>query len=255
MVNPLTNDEIESYRSTGWLVARNALSSEEVTVLQAETRRLLASPELTDPNNIRSGHRTINDEVRVEKLDPVHDVSPVLADLVADERILSPLRDLFNDEPKLFKDKLIFKLPGQTGYAMHQDASWWQGFPYENLVSVMVAVDSATAENGAVEFFPGQHQKLRSTPGELRNMNESERDAVDTSNGQILETQAGDLVFFSSLVPHRSGTNTADVSRSQLYLTYSPASSGDLYKAHYQHYRRYAYGAQLSDPANPLHYR
>src|SRR5690606_30581438 len=136
MVNPLTDEAIESYHNTGWLVARGALSSEEVAVIQAETRRLLAADDLTDPNNIRSGHRTINGELRVEKLDPVHDVSPVLAALVADERILSPVRDIFNDEPKLFKDKLIFKLPGQTGYAMHQDASWWQGFPYENLISV-----------------------------------------------------------------------------------------------------------------------
>lgn len=255
MVNPLTSAEIEGYHDTGWLIARGALTSTEVEVLQADCRRLQSVPELVDPDNIRSGHRTIDGLLRLEKLDPVHDVSPALADLVSDQRILSPLRDLYLDEPKLFKDKLIFKLPGQTGYSMHQDASWWQGFPYQSLISVMVAIDGATAENGALELFPGQHHDLLSTPGELRNMNAEERDGVDTSNGVVLETEPGDLVFFHSLVPHRSGTNTADVSRTQLYLTYSPAKDGELYQAHYQHYRRYAYGDKLTDPGSPLYYR
>lgn len=38
---------------------------------------------------------------------------------------------------------------------MHQDASWWQGFPIEGLLSVMVAIDGATTANGGLELFPG----------------------------------------------------------------------------------------------------
>lgn len=73
---------------------------------------------------MRSAHREVAGARRLEKLDPVHDVSDVISALVRDERILSPLRDVFLDEPKLFKDKLIFKLPGQPGYGMHQDAGF-----------------------------------------------------------------------------------------------------------------------------------
>jgi len=250
----LSNDEIANYHQKGYRVVRGAFNATEVAVLKAETERLRQTDWLVDPNNIRSGHRTINGELRVEKLDPVQDVSPVMAALVRDERIISPLRDLWNDEPLLFKDKLIFKLPGQTGYTMHQDASFWQGFPYEDLVSVMVAVDGANAENGGLELFPGQHHKFLSTPGELRNMNAEEIAQVDTSVGELVETEPGDLIFFSSLVPHRSGTNTAKVSRSQLYLTYGPSKHGDLYKAHYQHYRRYAYGDKLNG-STPYYYK
>lgn len=242
----MSNSEIADYHAKGYRIVRGAFTPSEVAVLKAETERLRQDPRLVDQHNVRSAHRTVNGEVRVEKLDPVHDVSPVLAALVRDERITSPLRDIWLDEPLLFKDKLIFKLPGQPGYSMHQDAGFWQGFPYQDLVSVMVAIDGANAENGGLELFPGQHQKLLTTPGELRNMNADEIALVDTSGGQLVETQPGDLIFFGSLVPHRSGPNTAQVSRSQLYLTYCPSKHGDLYRAHYQHYRRYAFGDKLN---------
>ncbi|MFW6600417.1 phytanoyl-CoA dioxygenase family protein [Propionibacteriaceae bacterium Y2011] len=255
MATLLTNEQIAAYRTKGYLVIRSALTEHEVAVLQQECVRLRETPHLVDPNNIRSGHRVIDGEQRIEKIDPCHDASPVLADLVADERILSPLRDIYLDEPKLFKDKLIFKLPGQPGYGMHQDAGWWQGFPYEQLTSVMVAIDGANAANGGLELFPGCHHELRSTPGVLQNMGPDAIAEIDESTGELVETRAGDLIFFNSLVPHRSGTNAADVSRTQLYLTYSPAAAGDLYRAHYQHYRRYAYGEKLTEPGNTYYFR
>lgn len=239
--------QIAEYHSKGYMVLRGVLDAAEIAVLKAEVERLQATPYLVDRSNIRSAHRKVNGERRLEKLDPVHDVSPALSALVRDERILSPLRDMYLDEPKLFKDKLIFKLPGQSGYGMHQDAGFWQGFPFESLISVMVAIDSATAENGGLEVFPGQHHQLLTTPGELRNMNADEIAKVDTSDGELVETQPGDMIFFGSLVPHRSGPNTANVSRTQLYLTYGPAAAGDLYTAHYQHYRRYAFGSRLAE--------
>ncbi|MFC7621111.1 phytanoyl-CoA dioxygenase family protein [Microlunatus sp. GCM10028923] len=253
-VSVMDDAELAGFHAKGYLVLRGVLDRAEIVVLKAEVERLQATPQLVDPNNIRSAHRKVDGELRLEKLDPVHDVSPVLTDLVQDERILSPLRDIFLDEPKLFKDKLIFKLPNQPGYGMHQDAGFWQGFPYESLISVMVAIDAATAENGGLELFPGQHHRLRTTPGELRNMNAEEIAGVDTTGSELVETQPGDVIIFGSLVPHRSGPNQADVSRTQLYLTYSPAASGDLYQAHYQHYRRYAFGSRLAqDPQ--LHFR
>lgn len=241
----LSRAQVEEYHELGYMVLRGVFTTPEIAVVKAETERMRHDPGLTDVHNIRSAHRTINDEVRLEKLDPVHDVSPVMADLVQDERIISPLRDIWNDEPVLFKDKLIFKLPEQTGYGMHQDAGFWQGFPYQDLISVMVAIDGANAENGGLEVFPGQHHELRTTPGELRNMADDEIAKVDTSNGELVETEPGDLIIFSSLVPHRSGPNNATVSRSQLYLTYGPSKHGNMYKAHYQHYRRYAFWDRL----------
>lgn len=70
-------------------------------------------------------------------------------------------------------------------------------------------------------------------------MNQEEIDEIDLSTGQIVETEPGDIIIFHSYTPHQSGANNSEISRKQLYLTYSPAKNGQLYKAHYQHYQRY----------------
>lgn len=236
----LSGEQIAAYHRDGYLVLRGVLSEREARVLQAECDKLLEPSPYVDPLNVRAGHRTYpGGKVMVEKLDPVHDISAVLTELVADERIVAPLRDLYMDEPLLFKDKLIFKLPGAGGYTMHQDAAFWEIFPYRDLISVMVAIDGATAENGAVELFAGYHDRFRGEP--LRNFNEAEAATIEESRGQLAETEPGDLVLFSALTPHRSGPNTSDTSRKQLYLTYSPARNGQLYRAHYQHFQRYTH--------------
>lgn len=237
----LSEEQLQTYNEQGYLVLRGVFTEHEAKVIQTECEQLLTLGDYTDKFNIRAGHKVYTDgRVAIERLDPVHDISAVFSDLVKDERILSPLRDIYLDEPLLFKDKLIFKLPGASGYSMHQDASWWQGFPIEGLISVMVAIDGATTANGGLELFPGYHQKLRSTPGELRNMNATEIAEIDPQKGVIVETNPGDMIIFHSFTPHQSGANLSDVSRKQLYLTYTPSKNGNLYKAHYQHYQRYS---------------
>ncbi|WP_165972047.1 phytanoyl-CoA dioxygenase family protein [Paenibacillus piri] len=239
MINSLTFDQLEEYNKKGFLVLRNVFSEYEVAVWNAEIERLLHS-EYIDPNNVRVNYRKWDSgESVIEKFDPIQDISPVIASLTQDNRILNPLRDIYMDEPLLFKDKLIFKLPGNSGYTMHQDAAFWQPFPMEGLISVMVAIDGATTENGALELFPGYHDRLISAAGEVRNFNAEEAALVDPNKGELYETNPGDIIIFHSFVPHQSGVNNTDSSRKQLYLTYSPAQNGQLYEWHYRHYQKY----------------
>lgn len=251
----LTYEQLESYRQKGYLVLRRQFSKHEVALWHAESDRLINLEEIIDPLNARIGFRKMDGKPYVEKFDPLVDISPVFRQLSQDERILAPLRDIYMDEPLLFKDKLIFKFPGVSGYTMHQDASYWQGFPFEGLVSIMVAIDGASRENGGLELFPGYHDRLRSTPGELRNMTKEEAATIDLSTGELVETEPGDLILFHSLTPHQSGPNTAQVSRRQLYLTYSPSKNGQLYKAHYQHFHRYSARSKSAEEANQRYFK
>lgn len=230
----------DTFRDKGYVVLRGLFGAGEVEAWQRESDRLLGLSHIIHEDNIRIGFRTKpTGEKYIEKFDPLVDISPVFKSLARDERILGPLKEIYDDQALLFKDKLIFKMPGVAGYTMHQDATYWQPFPYESLISVMVGIDGADAENGGLELFPGYHDRLLSPPGELRNMNEQEIKMIDTSKGELIETSPGDIILFHSLAPHRSGHNTSSRTRRQLYLTYCAAKHGDLYDAHYEHYRRY----------------
>ncbi len=250
----LTADQIAAYHAAGYLHLPGVFSAAETSTWHAECDRLQAS-DLVHADNLRTRFRTLPDGTTVlEKFDPVTDVSPVFQSIAADERITVPLTDLFGEAPLLFKDKLIFKPAGATGYGAHQDQIWWQPFPSEKLVSVMVAVDGANAANGAIEMVAGHHQRLLVPVGEMRGLT-AEEQAPFADLWQLVETEPGDILIFHCLTPHRSGTNVSDVSRRQFYPSYAAKSYGDLYEAHYEHYRWYAERGLSDEAKGRLFYR
>jgi hypothetical protein len=236
----LNAEQIRSYRESGYLRLPGVFPPAQVTVWSAECDRLRDDPELVHPDNLRTRFRRVGKGPPVlERYDPVVDVSPVFQALAADPRLTGVVGELLGEEPLLFKDKLIFKLPGMSGYQMHQDGSWWQGFPVDAILTAMVAIDGAAADNGALEVFAGYHDRLLSAPGELRNMNGIEMRRIDGARARLLEMKPGDVALVHSLTPHRSGTNASSRSRRQLYLTYSAGRYGDLWRAHREHLRAY----------------
>jgi ectoine hydroxylase-related dioxygenase (phytanoyl-CoA dioxygenase family) len=236
----LTAEQVAAYDRDGFLIVRNVFDREEIAALAAEAETLVQRKELIDTQNIRcrwSDHATTG-ECTFDCFDPVIDIGPVCRFFAYDERILSPLRQLYRDEAFLFKDKLIFKRPGVKGYQLHQDYIGWPEFP-ESFVTVIVAIDPTEAENGATEVFPGYHRQGYLSPkdGEYHQL---PLDAVDESTGVMLELQPGDIAVFSGFTPHRSAPNGSDRWRRQLYLSYNAArDGGDQRDAHYRQFHEW----------------
>lgn len=233
MTATLTPLQLETYHRKGYVSLPGLFRDDEVTRWAAECERLLRLG-LANKNNIRTPVQFITKDFWiVDRLDPVVDISDVFRDLANDERLRGVLRNILDDEPILFKDRLIYKMIGMRGYPIHQDYSWWQEFPQE-LVNVAIAIDGADAENGALELFPGYHHRLLSTPGEMRHMNAEESQQINFASGELMTTNPGDLIIFDSMTPHRSGPNMSNRLRRQFYLTYSPARNGDFYQRQLQ---------------------
>ncbi len=225
---------VRDYWRDGYVALRGLFGTEEIAAWSAECDRLLHS-DLVQPHNVRTPFR-FNSGNAPERIDPVLDISPIFAGLINDPRILTIVEAIFQDTPLLFKDKLIFKAPGTDGYSMHQDQAWWQMCSADDMLSVSIQVDGATAANGCIELFPGYHDRLLTPAGTLCNFRAEERAQVDLSKGEKIETQPGDVLIFHSLAPHQSSTNLANVSRRSLYLTFSAARVGDLYREHLEKY-------------------
>lgn len=146
-----------------------------------------------------------------------------------------PLRhlcsQLFSEEAALFKEKINFKLPGGAGFAAHQDSPAYTcvGLGQDH-ISVMVAVDAATINNGCLEVAPGKYTKGQ-VP--LTSDGVVEQTVEATMPFQPVICPAGTVMFFSGYLPHRSGANTSTTSRRALYVTYNPLSQGDLHEKYY----------------------
>lgn len=228
---------VARYRDTGYLVLPGLFSAEEVATWDRAIGQVLDSG-IVDPKNHRTPFRKNAKEVP-ERIDPIIDIAPVFAGVVKDPRITDVVDAILGGTSELFKDKLIFKAPGVEGYAMHQDASWWQMMPLppEDLLSVSIAIDPATPDHGCIELFKGYRDRLLSTPGEKRNMNAQEAKDIDDADGELIQTQPGDVVIFHALTPHRSSKNTTHTYRRSFYLTYNAGIHGDLYHDFYQNDR------------------
>jgi ectoine hydroxylase-related dioxygenase (phytanoyl-CoA dioxygenase family) len=228
----LTDAQARDYHEVGYLVVRKLFADDEVAALAAEAETLFNRSELIDTQNIRcrwQNHAETN-ECRFDCFDPVIDIGPVCRYFAFDDRILDVLRGIYQDQAYLFKDKLIFKPPAATGYALHQDFIGWKEFP-ESFITVIVAIDANGASNGATEVFPGAHKQGYLSPrdGEYHQLS---LDAIEEKSGVTLDLAPGDNALFGGFMPHRSGPNLRW--RRQLYLSYNAGrDGGDQREAHY----------------------
>jgi len=225
----------DAYHHDGFVVVQALFDRDAVAGWQAECERLWHDEQLADPESFRvDSRKTLRGASIAERMDPVIDVSPLFATLARHPDILGIGTVLLGEEPVLFKDKLIFKMPGTTGYPLHQDFAYITdfGFSGDRQLAACLVIDETNPANGATEFFPGMHhQLLAAPPGRPGEVDEH---LVDLSTGIQPSLSPGDVLFFHALCPHRAGPNTTELPRRLLFLTYNGRSTGDLYATYYQ---------------------
>jgi hypothetical protein len=140
--------------------------------------------------------------------------------------------ELFNEPAVLFKDKLNYKMPGGGGFLAHQDATAYKPDEFASMhISVMVAVDQARHDDvGPLQFAKGRHKEgiFPNTKGVI------EKAVEDSLTFEPFYAERGDIVFFSSYIPHRSFHNTSNNSRRLAYLTFNKESEGNFHDAYYK---------------------
>jgi len=161
-----------------------------------------------------------------DRIDPLLDVSRVFKKLSKDPRIVKPVEDALDGHSKVIKAKLITKRPGTHGYGLHQDYPYWQNFglPADSMLTVQVAIDPSSDENGGVELWPSRHREILPPPAE--NPLDVAESAVALDEAELIPLGTGDLLFFHSLVPHRSAPNKSNQSRRAVFITYGRLAYG-----------------------------
>jgi hypothetical protein len=230
-------EQRDFYHREGFLVLRDFFPSALLTEAVVEAEALRGRHDLIAVENLRCRWQTnvITGACEFETFDPVLDLSPACARIAEDPGLRALLNILYDDEPCLFKDKLIFKPPGVKGYGLHQDWIAWPGFP-RSFLTVLVPFDRADADNGCTEVFPGYHLHGSLSP-EDGQYHELSLEKVDLARGVQLELEPGDLAMFGGFTPHRSAPNRSKRWRRQLYLSYNKFSDGGYQRdKHYEEF-------------------
>lgn len=219
----MSTGQLQHYDEHGWILLHDVLDvsvaqlQDEVSAIASwdEEGQWLHHFEMTD-----FGRKL----ARTENFTPY---SPLMFDLLRNGVISDVASQLLGEEALLYKEKINYKLVGGAGFSPHQDKP---AYPFvDSVLSVMVAVDDATIENGCLFVVSGHHHEL---------LDQDERgclrvDVVAQLDWQPVELRAGQTLFFHALTPHRSGPNNSSRDRRALYPTYNGVSEGDLREAYY----------------------
>lgn len=224
----LSHEERAHFAADGWLLC-NGLLAMSVSELRAEVERVATSGDDGDWEHhfemTEHGRRL----ARTENFTPSNER---LSSLLHDGAVPAVAGQLLGEPAVLYKEKINYKSAGGAGFAPHQDKP---AYPFvDRVLSVMVAVDDATMENGCLEVVSGCHHEL---------LAQDDRgciaaDVVASLRWDPIELRAGQTLFFDALTPHRSGPNHSSHDRWALYPTYNGISEGILRDEYYAERRR-----------------
>ena len=227
----MTVEQKMHYELNGWVRVPGVFSHEEIGSVSGWLNDIAKWPE----DAKRWMHHYEVDEAgqkmlaRSENIVPYH---PGLAQLTMLGRIPMYVADAMGREVFLYKEKINYKLSGGGGYAAHQDAPAYKQVHVH--CTALLSVDASRRDNGCLEFVSGRHKEglIGLTQDGI-----IDEEACKGMPFTACETEPGDLVIFSSYVPHRSRANTSGRPRRLLYLTYNAQEEGYLRDEYYRHKR------------------
>ena len=153
------------------------------------------------------------------------DRDDVLAGIAADERLVAVAASVL-DAPEPFGATFVVK-PARTGLPAlwHQDGHPWRERGIVAAVTLWVAIDPATSENGCLRVIPGSHrlaaQPLRPRP-DVASVFGAEIDPalVDEARAVDVVLEPGDVSVHHPNLVHGSGPNATERQRRALALRY-----------------------------------
>ena len=249
----LTDRQISSFRSDGFLVVpdfvpaerclalreramqlakQHVPSPEEATIFTADGKPQHASDDyfLSSGEQIRcffekdafdaNGRLRSESHLSLNKLGhAMHDLDPVFDSFSRTPELAAIAHDIGMSDPLLLQSMYIFKQAHIGGeVTCHTDHTYLWTEP-RSVVGFWFAIDDATKENGCMWAVPGGHKwpvRSRSRLNESRTTTVT--DVLDPEPYPLddlvcLEAKRGTLVLLDGAVPHLSAANTSDKPR------------------------------------------
>ena len=166
MKNQLNEEQIQFYQNNGFIVIEDFLSPEEL-----EHWRIVVSTAVKE----RAGIKIPGKDIKTGEADGINEDADYFAKvfdqllnlwqtngevkkLMLDQRIGKMAAQLAGvDGIRIWHDQALIKRPWANPTAWHLDTPFWS-FSDRKAISIWVALDNATLENGCLFFIPGSHK-------------------------------------------------------------------------------------------------
>ena len=236
MAQILTVDQVAEYAREGFVIARGFFDVEEIDLLRLAAKEDRALDEHSFGRADGEGGT-----VRLSLWN--HPGDGIYGMFARCERIVRSAEKLLGGEVYHYHSKMIMKDARVGGaWTWHQDYGYWynNGVLFPQLVSISIAVDPSTRENGCLQVIPRSHEL-----GRIEHVLSGEQAGADMERVNAVlerlpavhcEMAPGDAIFFHANLLHRSDMNRSEHPRWSMICCYN-ARANDPYKD--SHHPRY----------------
>jgi chlorinating enzyme len=217
-VRHATPEQVDFYRQNGYLKFGRIFTAAEMDTLREHVDAMI--------------HR-LPEGKRPEAMDVPHFQDPWLFRYLADPRVLDVIGDFIGPDIVLWSSHFIAK-PRGDGRAVpwHTDGEYW-GKLLEpmNVITLWLAVDESSVENGCMRVIPGSHNEKGSGMDRYDPVDtatnvfgaEIKKDFLDESRAVDLELPVGECHFHDAWTVHSSCPNNSERRRCGYTMRYMPA--------------------------------
>lgn len=236
MQDQLTSEQIDFYQTNGYIVIDNFLSPGELEHWRRVVDKAVAE---------RAGIKIPGKDIKIGDDDGINEdasyfgkvfdqlinlwqTDASMKELMFDKRLGKMAADLSGaDGIRIWHDQALIKRPWANPTAWHLDTPFWS-FSDKRAISIWIALDDATLQNGCLYFIPGSHQRTgfdKITIG--RNMDGifEVYPQFTKSKSVAVPMKAGSCSFHNGLTIHGAGANMTSGFRRAMTCAYMPDGS------------------------------
>lgn len=233
MKTQITQQQIEDYRKNGFLLIEDFLDKDELAIwrdavtealVQRDGRKLPGKDTKTGEEDGINKNADYFGKVFDQMLN-LWQTNEKVKQLILDENLGKMVADLSGcDGIRVWHDQALIKRPWANPTSWHLDTPFWS-FSDRRALSIWVALDDATLENGCLYFLPGSyHSTSFENPGIGKNMDEIFKfyPELSSSSSKAVPMKAGSCSFHNGLTIHGAGANMTKGFRRAMTCAYMP---------------------------------
>lgn len=227
----LSSAQVQSYKSDGFIAVEDILEPSTVDDLRATTDAFVARSREVGKSDSVFDFEPIGEhgEAHLRRIKNPEHQAPAYTRAMVDGAVLDCIADLIGRDLRFWAGKLNLKRPhGGQAVQWHQD---WAFGPATNddLLTVGVALDEATTENGCLLMIPGSHRgPVLDHWREDQFIGAVTEPDFDPSAAVPVEVRKGGITLHHIRTLHASAPNLSSSQRRLLLYTYAAADAWPL---------------------------
>jgi ectoine hydroxylase-related dioxygenase (phytanoyl-CoA dioxygenase family) len=210
-------DQVNFFRTEGWLAVESFWSEQEVAAMRIELERLKTEGKLRNIATEGDGKTYSTTKVNLQ-LCPMWPHSELFKAMPFAPKVVAAIEALIGAPALLHLDQVFLK-PGKQGMGTnwHQDNAYFQIPDPLKGTALWTAVHDATLANGTLNVIPRAF--VEPLPHERDGFSDHHiRCWPDETKAIPVEIKAGGAIFFCYGTPHATGANTTETERAGVAL-------------------------------------